>query len=66
MNTAAAVLPPELIALDDVHKSYNLGRPREAAVLHGIALQVRRGEFIAMMGPSGSGKSTLLNILGLL
>ena len=66
MNTADAVLPPELIALDAVRKSYNLGRPSEAEVLHGIDLQVRRGEFIALMGPSGSGKSTLLNIVGLL
>ena len=55
-----------LIELRDVRKSYNVGRPSEAEVLHGIDLQVRRGEFIALMGPSGSGKSTLLNILGLL
>ena len=66
MNTADAAVSPELIALDAVRKSYNLGRPSEAEVLHGINLQVRRGEFIALMGPSGSGKSTLLNILGLL
>ena len=66
MNPVNAAAPSELIALDTVRKSYNLGRPSEAEVLHGIDLQVRRGEFIALMGPSGSGKSTLLNILGLL
>ena len=53
MNTADAAVSPELIALDAVRKSYNLGRPSEAEVLHGINLQVRRGEFIALMGPSG-------------
>lgn len=56
----------ELIALAGIKKSYNIGRPSEAEVLHGIDLQVTTGEFIALMGPSGSGKSTLLNILGLL
>ena len=66
MNTANPAVSAELIALEAVRKSYNLGRPSEAEVLHGIDLQVRRGEFIALMGPSGSGKSTLLNILGLL
>jgi lipoprotein-releasing system ATP-binding protein len=55
-----------LIDLDDVHKSYNVGQPNEAEVLHGLDLQVRRGDFMALIGPSGSGKSTLLNIVGLL
>jgi len=55
-----------LIELTDVRKSYNVGRPNEAEVLHGLNLRVDRGEFIALIGPSGSGKSTLLNIVGLL
>jgi lipoprotein-releasing system ATP-binding protein len=55
-----------LIELINVRKSYNLGLPSEAEVLHGLNLHVARGEFVALMGPSGSGKSTLLNIVGLL
>ncbi len=57
---------PELIALADVRKSYNIGMPNEAEVLHSLSLQVAHGEFVALIGPSGSGKSTLLNIVGLL
>jgi lipoprotein-releasing system ATP-binding protein len=55
-----------LIELDAVRKSYNIGQPNEAEVLHGLGLRVTRGEFVALIGPSGSGKSTLLNIIGLL
>lgn len=55
-----------LIQLSGVRKSYNVGQPSEAEVLRGIDLQVRHGEFTALIGPSGSGKSTLLNIIGLL
>ncbi len=55
-----------LLALEGVRKSYNIGRPNEAEILHGIDLEVAPGEFMALIGPSGSGKSTLLNILGLL
>ena len=68
MSTPSPAVPQgaSLIALSGVKKSYNVGRPTEAEVLHGLDLQIASGEFIALMGPSGSGKSTLLNILGLL
>ena len=57
---------PPVLELAGVRKSYNIGLPSEAEILHGVDLRVTRGEFIALMGPSGSGKSTLLNIVGLL
>jgi len=55
-----------VLRLEGLRKSYNPGTPIETEVLHGIDLELRAGEFCALMGPSGSGKSTLLNIVGLL
>ncbi|MFO0459335.1 MAG: ABC transporter ATP-binding protein [Burkholderiales bacterium] len=55
-----------IVALRGVRKSYDIGTPIETEVLHGIDLEIGRGEFAAMIGPSGSGKSTLLNLIGLL
>jgi lipoprotein-releasing system ATP-binding protein len=57
---------PPIVELEGVRKRYNVGRPNEAEVLHGISLVLREREFAALIGPSGSGKSTLLNIVGLL
>ena len=54
-----------MIDIRDVHHTYRHGGVAEP-VLHGIDLQVRRGEFAIIMGPSGCGKTTLLNILGLM
>lgn len=54
-----------VIDLRDVRKTYVIGDIKVHA-LNGVSLQVKRGEFIAIMGASGSGKSTLMNILGCL
>ncbi len=53
-----------MIHLKDIHKTYQGAQPLH--VLKGISLDIRRGEFVSIMGASGSGKSTLLNILGIL
>ena len=51
-----------IVEATDLARTYASGETQVAA-LDGLSLQVKRGEFVAVMGPSGSGKSTLLNIL---
>lgn len=48
-----------------LRKTYRTGR-HDVPVLHGIDVDIQRGEFVSIMGPSGSGKSTLMNLIGLL
>jgi lipoprotein-releasing system ATP-binding protein len=56
-----------VLQASDLHKRFREGRGAEALdvnVLHGIDLEVRRGQTLAVVGASGSGKSTLLHLLG--
>ena len=57
---------PTVIDLKNIVKKFYVGKPNELEILHGISLQVQRGEFVSVVGQSGSGKSTLMNIIGCL
>ena len=56
---------PLVIAIEGVTKLYQMGEETIHA-LRGVSLEIRRNEYLAIMGPSGSGKSTLMNMLGCL
>ena len=55
-----------VIRMENIVKTYYLGKPNELEILHGINLTVNKGEFVSSVGESGSGKSTLMNIIGVL
>jgi putative ABC transport system ATP-binding protein len=54
-----------MIALSDLWRTYHVG-DSDVHALRSVDLEIRKGDYLAVMGPSGSGKSTLLNILGCL
>lgn len=55
----------KMIQIENISKVFRTTEVETVALNH-VNLEVKEGEFVAIMGPSGCGKSTLLNILGLL
>ncbi len=58
-----APTPQTLVQVKDVTKTFRRGS-EDTHVLSNLNLEIKSGEFLALMGPSGSGKSTLLNLIG--
>lgn len=52
-----------IVEITNLKKGYDKGKIK---ALNGIDIQIRKGEFVSIIGPSGSGKSTLLNMIGAL
>jgi len=61
----ASVNNNNLIQIEDLWKTYQMGT-EEIHALRGVTFQIRKGEYLAIMGPSGSGKSTMMNLIGCL
>jgi putative ABC transport system ATP-binding protein len=62
---ARDAVPAALISMRDIWKTYQMGS-EEVHALRGVAFDVQKGEYLAIIGPSGSGKSTLMNLIGCL
>ena len=66
-SAQAATLPADdVIVVEDLWRTYDMGSEQQVQALRGITLRIRHNEYVAIMGPSGSGKSTLMNLIGCL
>src|SRR5271163_603035 len=65
-KTRPAVPEGDVIVVEDIWKTYDMGSEQQVHALQGISLSIRHNEYVAIMGPSGSGKSTLMNLIGCL
>ena len=58
--------PEYMIRTDNLWKTYEMGPENKIHALQGVSFNVKRNEYLAIIGPSGSGKSTLMNLVGCL
>src|SRR5947208_16900612 len=63
LSRAEVAMSESMVQVRSVTKVYERGK-QKIEVLHGLTLDIPKGDFVALMGPSGSGKTTLLNLIG--
>src|SRR5512146_564579 len=66
MTETAAVPKDDIIVVEDLWRTYDMGSEQQVHALSGVNRRIRRNEYVASMGPSGSGKATLMNLIGCL